>query len=120
MRDVHRLEHIQTHCRDVLYDLERCAQTYEAFVQKPKLMERMRVALYHIGELAEGLTDTFRAVPQDRVVWNAVCLWALLRTQPVQSLDTLWLWYTVYEEVPNLLFYCCDAMQGKYQTANPQ
>ena len=62
MRDVHRLEHIQTHCRDVLYDLERCAQTYEAFVQKPKLMERMRVALYHIGELAEGLTDTFRAV----------------------------------------------------------
>ena len=105
-RDLQRMAHIQTHCRDILYCAMLCGENFDGFSADLSVLERVRVALYHIGELAETFDSP--TVPK---YWKTVCTWSSLRSQDVQTINARTMWKWIKNEILWLLTFCDEVIQ---------
>ena len=103
-RDLQRLQHMQTHCRDILFYSSICGGDFARFAKRPLFLEYVRVSMYHIGELAENVQ--LSVLPEN---WDSVCAWSAMRTQDAQSLDARAVWDQMQNEIPSLLRFCEEA-----------
>ena len=98
--DIQRLEHIQTQCRDILFYMMLCEHTFDRF-EGSAYVQDVRIALYHIGELAERIEP--EAPP---TFWQEACAWSVFRTTPPDRVDCRALWTAAQNTIPDLLQYC--------------
>ena len=70
--DWQRLLHIRTHCRDIRGFVERFGKDQDVFTSDRACFNAVSMAILQIGELANGLSESFREMTKERIPWGVI------------------------------------------------
>ncbi|GHU49865.1 antitoxin [Clostridia bacterium] len=90
--DIQRLRHIQVYCKDISAYIKRFGDDFQSFDTDSAYFDSVSMCLLQIGELANGLSQDFRALTTNRIQWNLVRgmrNWIAHAYQQVEK-ETIW------------------------------
>lgn len=104
--DRERLEHIQTYCRDIAGFIDRFGRDFSTFTKDRAYFSAVAMSIMQIGELANGLSDEFRAETQGQMHWGMVRGMRNWIAHAYTEMDETIVWETATHDIPDLLRFC--------------
>lgn len=108
--DWQRLLHIRTHCRDIRGFVEQFGKDQDVFTSDRACFNAVSMAILQIGELANGLSESFREMTKERIPWGMIREMRNWLAHAYGEMDEGVLWETATRDIPALLDFCEEAL----------
>ena len=107
--DYSRLAHIQNYCVDIADYIDRFGD-YDAFTSDSAYHNAVSMCILQIGELANGLTEEFRAETKEHIPWGLIRGMRNWIAHSYNETDDNIIWETITESIPDLLQFCNNTL----------
>lgn len=104
--DLQRLWHIEVHCKDVIYFVDRFGKNYETFASDRAYYKAVSMSIMQIGELANGLSNEFRDATKDEIPWHKIRGMRNLFAHNYAQMDEEIIWETATVSIPEMYSFC--------------
>ena len=104
--DYQRLEHILDYCDDISSLIKRFGSSYDSFISDTAYQKAAAFCILQIGELANGLSDEFRAGTSGEIPWRSIRGMRNVVVHNYGSISTDMLWNTMTNDIPLLRKFC--------------
>jgi uncharacterized protein with HEPN domain len=101
---------------DIAAYVKRFGDDYQAFSNDSAYFNAVSMCLLQIGELANGLSQDFRASTSNRIQWNLIRGMRNWIAHVYQGVDKETIWGTVTEDIPSLLQFCKEIITEESQS----
>ena len=101
-----RIAQILAHCEDISAFLDRCGRDPEAFVRDRMFFNAVSMSVLQIGELANGLSEEYRAATARQMPWNMIRGMRNALAHTYGQIDEDVMWNTVINDVPKVRAFC--------------
>lgn len=105
-RDYQRLLHIKIHCEDIEKFILRFGKEYSLFTSDRAYFNAVSMCILQIGELANGLSESFRTETKDEMPWGMIRGMRNWLAHAYAETDENIIWETATNDIPRLLDFC--------------
>lgn len=111
-RDRSIIEHMLSYCKEIETAHADFGASYEAFKTHSTYRNAVALCLLQIGELANHLTDPFKAA-HAQVPWRQVRGMRNLVAHQYTTMDIEVIWHTSIEDIPELKAFCSELLDAQ-------
>jgi len=104
--DRQRIVHIKTYCRDIAGFIDRFGNDVQIFRTDRAYFNAVSMCIMQIGELANGLSEEFRAETKERMQWGMIRGMRNWMAHAYAEMDENIIWETAANGIPELLRFC--------------
>lgn len=109
--DSDRLRHIDRYCEDVKSFVVRFGKDFNSFQNDRAYHNAVTMAIMQIGELANGLSDEFRAQTKNKVAWGPIRGMRNWIAHAYSEVDDEVVWDTINNDLPQLQKFCKEQIR---------
>lgn len=109
--DRQRLKYIQTYCNDIAGFIDRFGKDFHTFTNDKAYYNAVSMCIMQIGELANGLSEEFRARTNNRIRWGSIRGMRNWMAHAYAEMDERIIWETATNGISELLRFCEDELR---------
>lgn len=109
-RDKQRLLKIEEYCEDIQAAVHRHDNSFEIFQTDLDFRYSVSFCILQIGELANGLSDTFRDSTKDKIQWRQIKAMRNIVVHDYGNIDLENVWSVVKLNIPELKQFCSEQL----------
>ena len=110
-KDLHRLEHIIEHANDLQSFLSQINNDFSTYIDNPLYFNAINMSIAQIGELANGLSEEFRAETKEQIPWNGIRRMRNVLVHEYADVDAEQVWETARKDIPARARFCREIIE---------
>lgn len=109
--DKQRILHIRMYCREIEGFIARFGRDYATFATDRAYFNAVSMCILQIGELANGLSEEFRAETKKQMPWHVIRGMRNWLAHAYAEMDESMIWETATNDIPVLLRFCEEILK---------
>lgn len=112
LRDKQRLQKIEEYCEDIQASVHRHGDSFEIFQTDLDYQYSVAFCILQIGELVNGLSDTFRSSTKDKIQWQQIKAMRNIVVHDYGNVDFEVVWSVIEVNIPELKQFCNELLSN--------